>query len=129
MPFLRDIEKLIQIKLPVTERRSAPRADVAPRHRPQQARNGNRNGHRDGPRNGGRPGQPHNGGRNGQQQRRQQHGRQEYGRQEQGRQGQQPRRPDNRPAVASAPDNIATVGFMRAPEPRRTPGDAGRHTR
>jgi superfamily II DNA/RNA helicase len=139
MPFLRDIEKLIQIKLPVTERRRAPHADAAPRHRPQQARNGNRNGQHNGQRAGGGNGQRNGGrpghhGHNGQQQRRQQHGRQEQGHQAQGhqaqgRQGQQPRRQDNRPAVASAPDNIATVGFMRAPEPRRTPGDAGRHTR
>jgi superfamily II DNA/RNA helicase len=124
MPFLRDIEKLIQLRLPVTERRRAPRADAAPHHRPQQARNGNRrNGHGGQPRNGGRNGQN---GHNGQQQRRQGHG-------HHGHQGQQQRRQenrqDNRPAVASAPDNIATVGFMRAPEPRRTPGDAGRHTR
>jgi superfamily II DNA/RNA helicase len=131
MPFLRDIEKLIQIKLPVTERRRAPHADAAPRHRPQQARNGNRNGQHNGHRAGGGNGQRNGGrpGHNGQQQRRQQHGRQEQGRQELGRHGQQPRRQDNRPVVASAPDNIATVGFMRAPEPRRTPGDAGRHTR
>jgi superfamily II DNA/RNA helicase len=127
MPFLRDIEKLIQLKLPVTERRTSPRTEAAPRHRPQNAngRNGNR-----------RNGQPQrrNGGGNGhgQQPRRNEHGHQaqQPRRNEPGRQGQQPRRHENRaPAAASSPDSIATVAFMRQPEPRRAPGDAGRHTR
>ena len=48
VPFLRDIEKLIQMTLPATERRSGTaRRTPAPHHRPQQtraatARNGNR---------------------------------------------------------------------------------------
>jgi ATP-dependent RNA helicase RhlE len=123
MPFLRDIEKLIQLKLPATERRSSPRAEAAPHHRPQNSGRNGRNGNR-------RNGQPQrrNGGGNGQSQRNA-HGHQ--GQQRRNDQGQQPRRQENRnaPAVASSPDSIATVAFMRQPEPRRAPGDAGRHTR
>src|SRR5581483_10850426 len=53
--FLRDIEKLIQMKLPQTEQRTAPRNDMpAAHHRPQHAGRNGRNGNR----------------RNGQQQRR-----------------------------------------------------------
>jgi ATP-dependent RNA helicase RhlE len=132
MPFLRDIEKLIGMKLPSTDRRSAPQAGApAQHHRPQQnagrnARNGNRrNGHQQ-RRDGGK-------GHNGQPQQRNEHGHQGQSHRGQGRnaQGQQHRGGQNRhaPAAASSPDNIATVAFMRTPEPRRAPGDAGRHTR
>jgi ATP-dependent RNA helicase RhlE len=112
--FLRDIEKLIQIKLPQTERRSAPRNDAAPHHRPQQNRNG-RNGNR----------------RNGQQQRRSANGgggghgrnghqpRGEHGQQAKGQNnGQQRRNGENRhapSATPSTPDNIGTVAFMQRP--------------
>ena len=72
--FLRDIEKLIQIKLPVTERRTNPRAEAAPHHRPQQnagrnGRNGNRRNGQQQRRNGGG-----GNGHHGQQQRRSEHG-------------------------------------------------------
>jgi ATP-dependent RNA helicase RhlE len=122
--FLRDIEKLIQLKLPQTERRTAPRNDVpAPHHRPQQ--NAGRNG-RNGNRRSGQP-QRRNGGHNGQQQRRNEHGGQP--RQHQGQQ----RRNGNghAPAVAaSSPDNIGTVAFMRQPAARQPQaGDANRNTR
>jgi ATP-dependent RNA helicase RhlE len=107
--FLRDIEKLIQIKLSVSERRTAPRNDAAPHHRPQNTGRNARNGNR---RNGQQ--QRRGNGHNGQQQRRNEHG--HHG---------QPRRNggENRhaaPSAPSAPDNIATVGFMqRRPEQRR----------
>jgi superfamily II DNA/RNA helicase len=108
--FLRDIEKLIQIKLPATERRSAPRNDAAPHHRPQkQGRNG-RNGNR-------RNGQPHhgrggNGGGNGHgQQRRNEHGHQGKGQQQRGN-GENRHTPS---AAQSSPDNIGTVAFMQRP--------------
>jgi superfamily II DNA/RNA helicase len=125
MPFLRDIERLIQMKLPAAERRMSPRA-AAPHHRPQQAsgRNGNRNG---------QP-QRRNGG-NGQSQHRGAHG--HPGQQRRGQENRQESRQENRQqnpqqnrhvATVSSPDNIATVAFMRHPEPRRR-GDAGRHTR
>ena len=106
MSFLRDIEKLIQLKLPQTERRTGSRVELpAPHHRPQNAGRNGRNGN--GNRRTGQP-QRRNGGHNGQQQRRGEHG----------HQGQQ-RRGENRPAPASSPDSIATVAFMRQSEPRR----------
>jgi superfamily II DNA/RNA helicase len=119
--FLRDIEKLIQIKLDVTDRRANPQAaERAPakHHRPQQ--NAGRNGRNNG-------GQR----RNGQPQRRNDGGGQQR-RNEHGNQGQPRRNGQNHvPAVAANPDNIATVGFMRSHEPHRahTGGDANRNTR
>jgi superfamily II DNA/RNA helicase len=127
--FLRDIEKLIQLKLPVTEQRTAPRNDApAPHHRPQQ--NAGRNG-RNGNRRSGQPqrrngnGGGHNGGGGG-------HAGQQQRRNEHGHQGQQRRNGQGHaPAVAaSAPDNIATVAFMRQPEPRRPhAGEPNRNAR
>jgi ATP-dependent RNA helicase RhlE len=115
--FLRDIEKLIQIKLDVTDRRSEPHAAERPaakHHRPQQNSGRNsRNGQR----------------RNGQPQR---HGK--PARHEQSARHEQPRQADRThraPAAPSVPDNIATVGFMRNGAPRRghMAGDANRNTR
>jgi ATP-dependent RNA helicase RhlE len=124
--FLRDIEKLIQIKLPVTERRTAPRAEAAPHHRPQNAGRNGRNGNR-------RNGQPQrrNGGGNGHQgQQRSEHAHQGQPRRNgNAHQGQQHRNGENR-APASSPENIATVGFMRASGPRRhNAGDSNRNAR
>jgi ATP-dependent RNA helicase RhlE len=73
MAYLRDIEKLIGMKLPSTDKRANPQqaGAPAPHHRPQQNRNG-RNGNRNGQqqRRGGHGGQQRqasgNGGRNGQ---------------------------------------------------------------
>src|SRR5262249_59860925 len=72
--FLRDIEKLIQIKLPSEERRSAPRNDMRPVHQQNHGRNG-RNGNR---RNGQQQRRSNGGGNGhaGQQQRRKQKGHQ-----------------------------------------------------
>ena len=113
MAFLRDIEKLIQIKLPVTERRTGSRAELpAPHHRPQNAGRNGRNGNR---RNGHQQRRGGNGGGNG-------HGQQR--RNEQGHQGKQAQQQQHRrngenrngPAAApSAPDNIGTVAFMKRP--------------
>ena len=120
--FLRDIEKLIQIKLDVTDRRSNPHAPErapAKHHRPQQ--NAGRNGRNSG-------GQH----RNGQQQRRNEYGHHGKPRRNQhGHQGQQRGNGQNHgPAVAANPDNIATVGFMRQPERRRQiAGDASGNSR
>ena len=124
--FLRDIEKLIQIKLDVTDRRANPHAPERPAkpHRPQHNAGRGREGQR----------------RNGQQQRRNEHGQQrrnEHGhngqqrRNEHGHQGQQRRNGHTHaPAVAANPDNIATVGFMRSSGARRhTAGDANQNTR
>jgi ATP-dependent RNA helicase RhlE len=107
--FLRDIEKLIQIKLDVTDRRSNPHAaERAPagHHRPQQ--NAGRNGRNNG-------GQR----RNGQQQRHANGHQGQPRRNEHSHQGQ-PRRngQGHSPAVSANPENIATVAFMRASEPR-----------
>jgi ATP-dependent RNA helicase RhlE len=118
--FLRDIEKLIQIKLDVTDRRSNPQAaERAPakHHRPQQ--NAGRNGRNNG-------GQR----RNGQPQRRNDHGQGQQRRNEHGHQGQSRRNGQaHAPAVAANPDNIATVGFMRRHEPRHEAGDGTRNSR
>jgi ATP-dependent RNA helicase RhlE len=122
--FLRDIEKLIQIKLPVTEQRTNPRQAPAPHHRPQQ--NAGRNGRNGQRRNGSGNGQQRNGGHKGQQQRRNDQGgqpRQHQGQQRRGQGGQAPA------AAASAPDNIATVAFMRQPSRQPQAGDANRNTR
>jgi len=118
--FLRDIEKLIQIKLDVTDRHANPQAaERAPakHHRPQQ--NAGRNGRNNG-------GQR----RNGQPQRRNDNGGQQR-RNEQGHQGQSRRNGQaHAPAVSANPDNIATVGFMRSHEPRRhEAGDGTRNSR
>ena len=119
--FLRDIEKLIQMKLQATERRTAPRSDAAPHHRPQQNRNG-RNGNR----------------RNGQQQRRNGGGNGRSGRNEHAHQGKQRRNDhqkrhngENRPAPRpSSPDNIGTVAFMQQPSrPAQVAGDEHRNSR
>jgi len=117
--FLRDIEKLIQMAIPVTDRRANPQASERPakqHQRPQQNAGRGRNGQR----------------RNGQQQRRNEHGHQgQQRRNEKGHNGQQRRNGHNHaPAVAANPDNIATVGFMRQAEPRRhRAGDANQNTR
>ena len=120
MPFLRDIEKLIGIKLAATGQFSAPRGGGAPtpHHRPQQ--------------NAGRPGQ-HQRGRH---QQRGNQGKSAQGRNGHGKPGgqqQQRRGGENRHAPAAAqssPENIATVAFMRQPEPRRqNTGDNNRNAR
>jgi superfamily II DNA/RNA helicase len=120
--FLRDIEKLIQIKLDVTDRRSNPHAPEqrpAKHHRPQQ--NAGRNGRNNGGQR--RNGQPQ---RNGQQQR---HGNPAR----QGSSSRQERQPDHGHRASTVPVNqgeIANVGFMRRNEPRRhEAGDANRNTR
>jgi len=129
--FLRDIEKLIQMKLQATERRAVPRNDAAPHHRPQQDRNG-RNGNR----------------RNGQQQRRNGGGNGHSGRNEHPHQGRgehargKPRRNgqqqgekrhngESRHAPRpSSPDNIGTVAFMQQPSrPAQVAGDEHRNSR
>jgi ATP-dependent RNA helicase RhlE len=110
--FLRDIEKLIQIKLPATERRSAPRSDApAPHHRPQKHGRNGRNGNR---RNGQQQRHGGNGGGNGhhgQQQRRNEHGHHGKGQQQRGN-GENRHTPS---AAQSSPDNIGTVAFMQRP--------------
>jgi superfamily II DNA/RNA helicase len=127
MPFLRDIEKLIQMKLPATERRANPQQAPAPHHRPQQSagrngRNGQRRNAQPQRRNGGGNGQ------NGQQQRRNEHGGQP--RQHQGQQRRNGGNNRHAPAAApSSPDNIATVAFMRQPSRQSQAGDANRNTR
>ena len=116
--FLRDIEKLIQLKLPVTERRTAPRAEAAPHHRPQNAgrngRNGNRRNGQQQRRNGG-GGNGHQG-----QQRRNENGHQgqprRHGNAHQGRQRQNGENRHAPSTAASSPDNIATVAFMQRPQ-------------
>ncbi len=110
MPFLRDIEKLIQIALPRTERRTSPRSEPSPHHRPQQnagrnGRNGNRRNGQQQP----RSGNGHNGNRHNSQQQR---------RPEQAHQGEQRRDHRPAPAAASSPENIGTVAFMRQPQAR-----------
>ena len=133
--FLRDIERLIQLKLPAEERRSAPRNDVRPaQQRPQQNRNG-RNGNR----------------RNGQQQRRNGGGNGHTGRNEHAHQGRGERVHQGKPrngkpqsqkrhngsnghTPASNPDNIGTVGFMQQPSRpaqgvRQGAGDGQRNSR
>jgi ATP-dependent RNA helicase RhlE len=106
--FLRDIEKLIGMKLDVTDRRSAPRAGApAQHHRPQQ--------------NAGRPGQHQRGrhqqrGKQGKPGNRNGHGK--PGQQQHGRGGENRSAPA---ATQSSPENIGTVGFMQRPaQPRRT---------
>ena len=117
--YLRDIEKLIQIKLDVTDRRSNPHAPEqrpANHHRPQQNASRGRNGQR-------RNGQHQ---RNGQQQR---HGKPAR----HGSSQRHERQPDHGHRASTMPLNqgeMAGVGFMRRPEPRRhEAGDANRNSR
>jgi superfamily II DNA/RNA helicase len=113
--YLRDIEKLIQMTIPSTDRRSAPHAErPAKHHRPQQ--NAGRHGH-------GRNGQQRNGQNRNGQNRDGKAARHES----QKRHGQQPRATDRAGASAHQGDNIAAVGFMRR-EPRQA-GDARHNTR
>jgi superfamily II DNA/RNA helicase len=125
MAFLRDIEKLIQLSLPRTERRTGSRVELpAPHHRPQNAGRNGRNGK-------GRSGQPQrrNGGGGHQ-------GRNEHAHQGKPRhngngksQGQPGRNGENRHNPASSPDNIATVAFMRNEPRRHNAGDSNRNAR
>jgi ATP-dependent RNA helicase RhlE len=141
MAYLRGIEKLIRMPIPVTDKRTAPHAAGAPakHHRPHNT--GGRNGN-------GRNGSARNAnGRNGGQPQRQNgerpHGQQARGG-EPGKQHQQPRRNEhhrgdqnrNAPAAAQgaaqgAPAEIAGVAFMQQREPRRPHrgGDANRNAR
>jgi ATP-dependent RNA helicase RhlE len=137
MAYLRGIEKLIRMPIPVTDKRTAPHAAGAPakHHRPHNT--GGRNGN-------GRNGNARNAnGRNGGQPQRQNgerpHGQQARGG-EPGKQHQQPRRNEhprgdqnrNAPAAAQgAPAEIAGVAFMQQREPRRPHrgGDANRNAR
>jgi len=109
MAYLRDIEKLIGMKLAVTDRRSAPRV-AAEHHRPQQhAGRGAPHGrgqHRQGQGHG--QGKRRNGGHHGQ---------------------QRAQAPQRAPAPQSSPDNIATVAFMRPPQRRQNTGDSNRNAR
>jgi ATP-dependent RNA helicase RhlE len=132
MAYLRGIEKLIRMPIPVTDKRTAPHAAGAPagHHRPH---NGGRNGN-------GRNGNSRNAnGRNGSQPQRQ-NGERPQGQHarngEAGKQNQQPRRSEhrrnepNRHAPAAAGE-IAGVAFMQQREPRRPHqgGNANRNAR
>ena len=131
--YLRDIEKLIRMAIPATDRRSAPKQDRAPaqHHRPQQARGGQpqSRGHQEGrgqqqPRGGEQQqnrGGKHTGGGNRQHPR---FGKQAH-RNHAGRHQQPPQA--NQAAPASEIGNIA---FMRhAPRKAQGAGDANHGTR
>ena len=116
--YLRDIERLIRMTIPATDRRTGkPAGHAAPQ--PAEARHGGRphrgkqqRGHRGGHGGGhGRPGnnghRPHNGG-NGRQDRPSQNGHQPRSRQD---------------ATAGEPSGIGNVTFLQRPnEPRRSAG-------
>ena len=152
--FLRDIEKLIQMKLPAVEQRTSPRNDMpAAHHRPQQNRNGrnarNGNGRGQQQRRNGRPGQnghgqnghggQHaNGGQNqGGQPRRAENGHNGHkpdGQKQNGHQnnGQRPRHENRNPQGANrgpqgGGSDIGGVAFMqsRGPRPNRQKGGTG----
>ena len=107
MAFLRDIEKLIGIKLDSTDRRTGPRTNAPARHhRPQQ--------------NAGRPGQHQRGrqqerGKQGKSSGNRQNGHGRAGKQQNGRGGEH----RQAPAATSSPENIGTVGFMQRAVPQR----------
>jgi ATP-dependent RNA helicase RhlE len=144
--YLRDIEKLIRMTIPATDRRSAPRADREPakHHRPQQARGQQRDRggqQRD------RSGQQHDRGgqqknRDGHQQNRDGHGqpprfgkqqhRNDAGRHEPPRQADQgaPHQHPHQGDQGATPSEIGQVAFMRhAPRKAYGAGDANRGTR
>jgi ATP-dependent RNA helicase RhlE len=130
MAFLRDIEKLIGMKLEVTDRRTA-RAP-AQHHRPQQ------NGGRPGSHPQGKQGQHQQQGRGKSRGRRNGHAGPQGGHPQRGQpQGGQPQHgqaqrgqaPRAAPAVQSSPESIATVAFMRRPERRQNTGDSNRNAR
>jgi len=117
-PFLRDIERLIRMAIPATDRRTGGR----PAHRPAQQNAGNRNGGR--PHRNGRQ-QHGNGGGNGRHQGNNAHRSQAPGNGHQGRypsqNGQQaaPRAE----ATSGEPNGIGNVTFLQRPnEPRRNTG-------
>ena len=127
--YLRDIEKLIRITIPATDRRSAPRADGQPakQHRPQQARGGeqqNRSGRQQG-----RGSRQQN--RGSQQQNRDGHRQPpRFGKQQHRNDAvrtEPPRQADHEAAPAS---DIGQIAFMRqAPRKAYEAGDAPRGTR
>jgi superfamily II DNA/RNA helicase len=136
--YLRDIEKLIQMTIPSTDKRNNPQASApAQHHRPQQqnrnARNGNRRNGQQQRRHGGGTG--HSGRNEHAHQGRSENGHQgkpRHNGQRQGqRQGQKRDNGGNRHAPRpSSPDNIGTVGFMQAPSrPAQVAGDEHRTTR
>jgi ATP-dependent RNA helicase RhlE len=136
--YLRDIEKLIQMTIPSTDKRTNPQASApAQHHRPQQqnrnARNGNRRNGQQQRRHGGGTG--HSGRNEHAHQGRSENGHQgkpRHNGQRQGqRQGQKGDNGGNRHAPRpSSPDNIGTVGFMQAPSrPAQVAGDEHRTTR
>jgi ATP-dependent RNA helicase RhlE len=102
--FLRGIEKLIGISIPVTDQRTTRSAPPAKHHRPQQAQRNGRNGN--GQRRRGQPQRRDHDGHHGQQRRTEPH--------------QQQRRPEpQRQAPAAAQDDIGAVAFMQRATPRR----------
>ena len=122
-PFLRDIERLIRMAIPATDRRTGQR----PAHRPAQQNAGNRNGGR--PHRNGRQQRGHGGGNggggNGRHQGNNGHRSQAPGNGHQGRypsqNGQQaaPRAE----ATSGEPNGIGNVTFLQRPnEPRRNAG-------
>jgi ATP-dependent RNA helicase RhlE len=143
MAYLRGIEKLIQMKLDVTDKRTAPHAAAAPakHHRPHKNGGRNGNGRNNGRNANGRSGQQprQNGERpHGQQARNGDAGKQNQPRRNEHHRGDQHRgdqhRNENRhvPAAAQgAPAEIAGVAFMQQREPRRPHrgGDANRNAR
>jgi ATP-dependent RNA helicase RhlE len=143
MAYLRGIEKLIQMKLDVTDKRTAPHAAAAPakHHRPHNNGGRNGNGRNNGRNANGRSGQQprQNGERpHGQQARNGDAGKQNQPRRNEHHRGDQHRgdqhRNENRhvPAAAQgAPAEIAGVAFMQQREPRRPHrgGDANRNAR
>jgi superfamily II DNA/RNA helicase len=139
-PFLRDIERTIRITIPSTDQRSDQRQPAMQPNRQHQGQkadgNGQRNGNGNGQRNGKNrrrqrrpyPGNNENG-HNGhtQAQGRGPHGNGQGRRDSQGR-GKRQGRPESR--QQSNPDQIGTVGFMRAPSrDHAKPADAGSASR
>jgi len=132
--YLRDIEKLIRMTIPATDKRANPHASAPAEHRrPQQQNRNARNGNR---RNGQQQGR--HGGGNGHSSRnehahqgRSEHVHQGKPRHNGQRQGQKRDNGGNRHAPRpSSPDNIGTVAFMQAPSrPAQVAGDANRNSR
>jgi ATP-dependent RNA helicase RhlE len=133
--FLRDIEKLIQMAIPATDKRANPQAGApAQHHRPQQQnRNGNRRSGQQQGRHGGGNGHSSRNGHAHQGRSEHAHqGKPRHNGQRQGQgQGQKRDNGGNRHAPRpSSPDNIGTVAFMQAPSrSAQGAGDGNRNSR
>jgi ATP-dependent RNA helicase RhlE len=125
--YLRDIERLIRMSIPATDRRTGkPVAQEAAPHHHAKGRNGERNGERNGPRKHSRGGRPRNGHseqRNGHTEPRNGHAEPRNGSSGQRNGHAEARNGSSGPVAKGEPKDFRTVTFMQHPgKPRHRAG-------